>query len=79
MIDEPKGANDHEPDDNNGCHVPGGTPATPRGPIASDPVDWAKNWHGDNHLDQGSDAHEGETKEELLDESDDEAVGFGCE
>jgi len=67
----PEGANEHESNDDNGRHISAGTSATPRGPISRDPVDWAEDWHGEDHVNQGTDAHEGETKEELLDESDD--------
>jgi hypothetical protein len=42
-------------------------------------LDRAEDWHGENHLNQGTDAHEGESEEELLDQSDDEAVWFNDE
>ena len=79
MIYEPDGTNNHKYDDDNGGHVSGGTPVIPRGPITSDPLDRAEDWHGENHLNQGTDAHEGESEEELLDQSDDEAVRFSDE
>ena len=79
MIYEPDGADDHKSNDDNGGHVPGGSPATPRGSITSEPLDRAEDWHGENHLDQGTNAHEGESEEEFLDKSDDEAVRFSDE
>ena len=79
MIYEPDGTDDHESNDDNGSHVPGGPPATPRGPITSEPLDRAEDWHGENHLDQGTNAHERESENELLDQSDDEAVWFSDE
>ena len=79
MIYEPDGTDEHESDNNDGCHVSAGPSATPRRPITSDPVDGAENRHGEDHLNQGADSYEGETEEELLDESDDQAVWFGGE
>ena len=79
MIYEPDSANDHESDDNNGRHVSTRPSATPRRPIASDPMDGAENWHREDHLNQRADSYEGKTEEELLDESNDCAVGFGGE
>jgi len=79
LIYEPDGADNHESKDDNGGHVSGGTPATPRRTTTGDPLDRAEDWHGESHLDKGTDAHKGESEEELLDQSDDEAVWFGDE
>ena len=79
MINEPEGADYHKPNDDDCRHISGGSSATPRGPIACDPVNWAEDWHGEDHLNKGTDAHEGETEEELLDQSDDKGVRFGGE
>jgi len=42
-------------------------------------MDRAEDWHGEDHLNQRADSHKWETEKKLLDESDDEAVGFGDE
>ena len=79
LIYEPDGTDNHESNDDDGGHVSGRTPATSRGTTTSDPLDRTEDWHGESHLDQGTDAHKGESEEELLDQSDDEAVWFSDE